>query len=75
MLMVLLAAAAAAAATQTLTFHPVAASVQATATIRVVQGVALKLDGSINANAPTPRSTVLRLSDGSTQSAKLIEFQ
>ncbi len=51
------------------------ATVQARATIRVVQGVRLKLDAATNPGAPTARDAVLRLSDGTTQLAKLIEFQ
>jgi hypothetical protein len=71
----LLLAAAAAIAPMPATGHPVSASVQATATIRVVQGVTLKLDGSANADAPTARNAVVRSSDGTTEQMKLIEFQ
>jgi hypothetical protein len=48
---------------------------QATATIRVVAAVRLKLDGSDNPGAPPARNAVLRSSDGTAQPAKLIEFQ
>jgi hypothetical protein len=48
---------------------------QATATIRVVTAVRLKLDASDNPGAPTARNAVLRLKDGTAQPAKLIEFQ
>ena len=51
------------------------AAVQATATIRVMTAVRLKLDAAVNPGAPNARDAVLRLSDGTTQSAKLIEFQ
>ena len=51
------------------------AAVQATATIRVIQGVVLKLDGSANAEAPPPREMVLQAADGSEQRVKVIEFQ
>src|SRR5436305_1330528 len=51
------------------------ATVQATATIRVMTAVRLKLDAAVNPGAPSARDAVLRLSDGTTQSAKLIEFQ
>jgi hypothetical protein len=51
------------------------ATAQATATIRIVAAVRLKLDAAVNPGAPPARNAVLRLSDGSTQSAKLIEFQ
>ena len=53
----------------------VSASVQATATIRVVSGVTLKLDGSPNPDAPPAREIVLKAADGSTQPMKVIEFQ
>jgi hypothetical protein len=67
--------AAAALATATAPSQAPSATAQATATIRVVSGVRLKLDGSANPGAPSVRDAVLRLADGSTQSAKLIEFQ
>ena len=52
-----------------------AATVQATATIRIVAAVRLKFDAASNPGAPPARSAVLRLSDGTVQAAKLIEFQ
>jgi hypothetical protein len=52
-----------------------AAVAQAAATIRVVSAVRLKLDGSPNADAPAPRPTVLRFTDGTNRLVKLIEFQ
>jgi hypothetical protein len=70
--MVILAAAALA------TFPPVprvSATAQATATIRVIAAVRLKLDGSPNADAPPARDSLVRLNDGSTRPAQLIEFQ
>jgi len=51
------------------------ATVQATATIRVITAARLKLDAAVNPGAPNARDAVLRLSDGTTRSAKLIEFQ
>ena len=54
---------------------PATATAQATATIRIVAAVRLKLDGSDNPGAPATRDSVLRLSDGAKQPAKLIEFQ
>lgn len=51
------------------------ATVQATATIRVIQAVVLKFDGSVNAGAPPPREVVVRAADGSGQHVKVIEFQ
>jgi len=50
-------------------------TLQATATILVIASVRLKLDGSQNEGAPPPRNAVLRFADGTSQSAKLIEFQ
>jgi hypothetical protein len=54
---------------------PVSAVAQATATVRVIAAVRLKLDGSINAGAPRARSSLIKASDGTRQPAKLIEFQ
>ena len=48
---------------------------QATATIRIVRAVELKLDGSPNDGAPAVRDSQLRGADGTIQQAKLIEFQ
>jgi hypothetical protein len=48
---------------------------QATATIRVVTGVRLKLDGSVNPDAPAARDSAIKSADGPSQPAKLIEFQ
>jgi hypothetical protein len=50
-------------------------TVQATATIRVIAAVRLKLDAPVNPGAPNARNAVLRLSDGTAKPAKLIEFQ
>ena len=74
--MILFAAAAlATVSTPNMAPSHASATVQATATIRVVQGVQLKLDAAVNPGAPPARDAVLRLSDGTTQRAKLIEFQ
>lgn len=72
--MVILAAAAATLANPP-SDHRVSATVQATATIRVVTGVQLKLDGSANPGSPPVRDSVLKSADGTTQAAKLIDFQ
>ncbi len=48
------------------------AIVQATATIRVIAGVRLKLDGSANTDAPTPRDSTV---GGTSSLIKVIEFQ
>ena len=50
-------------------------TVQATATIRVVKGVVINLNGSSNPDAPIVRNSVVRSADGSTQQLKVIEFQ
>jgi len=55
--------------------HATSVTVQATATIRIIASVRLKLDGSQNEGAPPPRNAVLRFADGTSQPAKLIEFQ
>jgi hypothetical protein len=69
--MLLLAAAAVAIAPPT---YPHRAVVQATATIRVVAAVRLKLDGSDNRDAPSARDSLVKAPDGTSQPAKLIEF-
>jgi hypothetical protein len=73
--MVLFAAAAVALAAPQPNARPVSASVQATATIRVIAAVRIKLGEGANPGVPEPRTAVLRASDGSSQTAKLIEFQ
>jgi len=52
-----------------------AVTVQATATIRIVSGIVLKLDAPTNPGAPPSRNSVIHAADGSTAPAKLIEFQ
>lgn len=69
--MVILAAAALASLPPS---QPVRAAVQATATIRVIRGVQLKF-GRDNPGAPPARDCVLKTADGSSQRAKIIEFQ
>jgi hypothetical protein len=51
------------------------ASAQATATIRIVAAVSLKLGEANNPGAPVARESRIRLADGTRQPAKLIEFQ
>jgi len=67
--------AAAILATELPQSRPVAAVVQATATIRVVAAVRLRLDLDTNPGAPRARDSLVRSSDGSSQPARLIEFQ
>jgi hypothetical protein len=54
--------------------RPEQAVVQATATIRVVAAVRLKLDAPENVGAPSPRDSLVKDPDGTTQPARLIEF-
>ena len=54
---------------------PAAATVQARAMIRVVRAVHLKLDGSNNPGLPHVRDAMIKVADGSSSPAKLIEFQ
>jgi len=53
---------------------PVGPAVQARATIQIVSGVRLRLDGRPNADAPAPRDSVIR-ANGEARPARLIEFQ
>ena len=74
--MVLLAASSLAASSpQAPTRSPTAAVAQATATIRVVTGVVVKLGAPTNPDAPPTQETVIHSADGSVAPAKLIEFQ
>jgi len=74
--MVILAAAALATSSpQSPAPSRTAAVAQATATIRIVSGVVLKLDAATNPGAPPSRDSLIHAADGSTAPAKLIEFQ
>jgi hypothetical protein len=76
--MLFLAAAAAAAAATAPEAPPrtsaVPVAVEATATVRIVRGVRLKLDAPVNAGAPPAHDSKVR-SDGKDQPARLIEFE
>jgi len=48
---------------------------QATATIRIISGVSLKLDAADNAGAPRARVGKVRTEDGVVRAARLIEFE
>lgn len=52
-----------------------AAATQATATIRVIAAVRLRLDALENTGAPRAHQVMIRTADGSSQPARLIEFQ
>jgi hypothetical protein len=54
--------------------RPPAVAVQATATVRIISGVRLKLDSANNAGAP-PAHDATVTADGNAQPARLIEFQ
>ena len=71
--MLLIAAAALAASSPPP--RPTGAVAEATATVRILRAVELKLDGSPNEGAPAIRDSSLRAADGTGQRAKLIEFQ
>jgi hypothetical protein len=51
------------------------ARAQATAMIRVVQLVRLRLDGSPNHDVPRPRMAAVRNSDGVVVTENIIEFE
>ena len=67
--------AAAALATASTPHQGPIATAQATATIRVLTSVRVKLDGSSTPGSPAPRDAQLKFADGTSQSAKLVEFQ
>jgi hypothetical protein len=52
-----------------------AVTVSATATIRIVSGVALKLGEAANPGAPPTRDSTVHSPEGTSLPAKLIEFQ
>ena len=54
--------------------RPVRPLVQAVATVRIVSGVRLHLNGQANSEAPPPRDCVIRTDTGE-QPAHLIEFE
>ncbi len=70
--MVLLIAAVLASSAQA---HPVAASAQAMATIRVLSAVQIKFGEKQIDGVPPARDTVIKAADGGLQPAKLVEFQ
>lgn len=73
--MFLLAAAAlASSAAQDGPRQPVRPLVQAVATVRIVSGMRLHLNGQANPQAPAPREYVIRSENG-PQPAQLIEFE
>jgi hypothetical protein len=75
MSMLLIAAAAAVLATDPPPTSLGSATARATATIRIVAAVRLKLDSAENPGAPRARDALVKAPDGSRQPARLIEFQ
>jgi hypothetical protein len=71
--MLLLAAAIAASAPASIRPAP-AVVAEATATVRIVSGVRLKLDSTTNADAPPAHDSKVKTEDG-VQPARLIEFE
>jgi hypothetical protein len=69
-------AAAAALATAPLSDHrPAPVVAQATATVRIISGVRLKLDSPTNPDAPPAHDAKVTTKDGETRPARLIEFE
>ena len=54
--------------------QPTRAIVQATATVRIISGTRIRLDGQASADAPAPTDGVVH-TEGSARTARLIEFQ
>jgi hypothetical protein len=73
--MLWLAAAALTAATQqSAALEPVRAVVQADATVRIISGARIRLDGQPTIDVPPPTDAVVHI-EGGPQAARLIEFQ
>ena len=73
--MLWLAAAAMTAATpQTPASSPVRAVVQAQATVRIISGTRIRLDGQPSGDAPPPSDGIVH-TEGAPRHARLIEFQ
>jgi hypothetical protein len=63
------------ALTSSIPAHPVGASAQATATIRVLSAVQIKFSSTGTDGVPPLRDATVRTADGTLQPAKLVEFQ
>ena len=72
--MLLLAAAAAVAAPEPPSSRPAPVVAQATAVVRIVSGVRLKLDSPTNPGAPPAHDSKVTTEDGQ-RPARLIEFE
>jgi hypothetical protein len=55
--------------------RPAPAVAQASATVRIISGVALKLDSPTNPDAPPAHDAMVTTKDGGTRPARLIEFE
>jgi hypothetical protein len=53
---------------------PVRALGQAQATVRIISGTRIRLDGQPSAGAPSPSDSIVH-TEGTSQPARLIEFQ
>jgi hypothetical protein len=74
-MMFTLAAAAALATAPPLDRRPEPVVVQASATVRIISGVRLKLDSPTNPDAPPAHDAKVTTNDGETRPARLIEFE
>jgi hypothetical protein len=72
--MLWLAAAAVAASTSAPPSGPAPVTVEATATVRIVSGVRLRLDALRNVGAPPAHQTLVVI-EGNPRIARLIEFE
>jgi hypothetical protein len=70
-----LAAAAIVATPHSATAPTSPVAVQATATVRILSGVRLKLDSATNVDAPPAHESVVVTTDGTQHEARLIEFE
>ena len=67
-------AAMTAATPQSAPSSPTRAVVQASATVRIISGTRINLDGRPSSDAPAPSDGVVH-TEGSAQPARLVEFQ
>jgi len=70
----LAAVATLASAPQNAAPQPTRAVVQATATVRIISGTRIRLDGQASADAPPPTDGVVH-TEATAQKARLVEFQ
>lgn len=71
----MLIAALVAAATATAAPSPVAARVEARATVRIVRGTAVRFEDKAAKDLPPATSRTVRDRDGSLTTARLVEFE